>query len=217
MKVYDMPQKSEEWFKIKYGKVGGSSAYKLTTDAKFKILKFELISAKLEEFEMPEEKWLSNDVDRGNEYEPYARQYLEELKGLEFKECGWLQSDIPILGLSPDGLTASHSQSAEFKCPSRAVHTEYILGGKKIPTKYFWQNIAYFAVNPQLKEHHFMSYRPESRIQAHIITLTPETVTQFGNSKKTVSDWVKTLREKATIMNKLVDDEVAKLTAREAF
>ena len=217
MKVYDMEQKSEAWFQIKNKRIGGSSAHTLTTTAKFKTAKMDLISQHLEPFIYDEDdanRKLSKDVERGNEYEPLAREYLCDYTGLEFHEHGWLQSDIDVLGLSPDGCSAGFSQSAEFKCPSRAVHTSYIFGGEKIPTVYFWQNISYFAVIPQLQNHYFMSYRPECSIPAHIITLERDTITMFGNSKATVQEWADKLRKEAIRMNMEVTEAVYELTKR---
>ena len=56
MKIYDIPQKSEAWFCMKYGKIGGSTSDKLTTPAKFKTVKNELISARLEDFVFDEDE-----------------------------------------------------------------------------------------------------------------------------------------------------------------
>lgn len=220
MKVHTMEQKSEEWFKIKFGKIGGSSADKLTTDAKFKTVQDELISARLEEFVFDEDeasRSLGSAVERGNELERPARDYLAQYTDVNYIDAGWIQSDIYILGISPDGVNKELTRSCEIKCPSRAVHTSYIRQGDKIPSKYFWQNIAYFAVIDSLEEHQFISYRPECQIEAHIITLKRDTVTKFGNSKKTVQEWADKLRENALFMNNLVADEVEALLNKDAF
>ena len=186
-----MAQKSEDWFKMRYRKVGGSTIDKLTTPAKFKTLKNELISARLEPFVFIEDdKIHSKHMDRGNDLEPLARYYVSGYTGLEFKEFGWLQSNNKIFGLSPDGMTEDEKNSLEIKCPSRAVHTKYILAGNKIPSEYFWQNIAYFAVNPKLEKHFFVSYRPECAIEAHIINLERDTMTEFGcYTKNTINEY----------------------------
>lgn len=220
MRVYDMEQKTEAWFEIRYGKIGGSSADKLTTPAKFKTVKNELISAKLEDFVFDEDeanKFMSKDVNRGNELERPARDYLSEFKGVEYRDVGWVQSDIHILGLSPDGVSEDLTSSCEIKCPARTAHTSYILGGNKIPSQYFWQNIAYFAVIDDLIEHDFMSYRPECTIEAHIITLRRDTVTQYGAKKATVQEWADKLRDEALKMNNEVAEAVEELSKRKSF
>ena len=220
MKVHDMPQKSEAWFEIKYGKVGGSTAHMLTTDAKRKTVKNELLSARLEDFVFDEDeanKSLGKHVDRGNELERPARDYLEHFKGIKFVDVGWIQSDIHVLGISPDGVNKELTKSSEVKCPARQNHTSYIMGGDKIPSAYFWQNIAYFAVIDSLEEHHFISFRPECSIEAHIITLTRETVTSFGNKKATVQEWADKLRDEALKMNNEIAEAVEELSKRRSF
>jgi len=220
MKIYDMPQKSEPWFEMRYGKLGGSSIDKLTTPAKFKTVKNELISARLEDFVFDEDeanKFLGKAVARGNELEPFARDYLNELTGLGFKEYGWLQSDIKIFGLSPDGMTENEKSSCEIKCPQASTHTKYILAGYTIPSEYFWQCIAYFAVNPKLEKHWFISYRPECQVEAHIIILERDAFTQFGKSKKTVQEWVDMLLELAKQMDEEVDSAVEEILNRDLF
>ena len=162
-------------------------------------------------------KFLGKAVARGNDLEPLARDYINELTGLKFKEFGWLQSDIKIFGLSPDGMTEDETESCEIKCPSAPVHISYILDSDKIPSAYFWQCISYFAVNPKLKKHWFISYRPECEIEAHIITLNRETVTQFGKSKKPVQEWVDMLLEFAKKMDKEVEEAVEEILNRDLF
>lgn len=215
-----MPQKSEAWFEIKYGKVGGSTADKLTTPAKFKTVKNELLSARLEDFVFDEDeanKSLGKHVDRGNELERPARDYLEQIKGIKFVDVGWIQSDIHVLGISPDGITLDATKSCEIKCPARQNHTSYIMDGDKIPSAYFWQNIAYFAVIDSLEEHYFISFRPECTIEAHIITLTRETVTSFGNKKATVQEWADKLRDEALKMDNEIAEAVEELSKRRSF
>jgi len=167
MRIIDVPQGSEEWHKTRDGLIGGTSVEKLVSKTTSAKLKYEILASRFEDFEL-EDKKITDAMQRGIELEPLARQYLEEYTGLVFNEYGWLQSDIDILGISPDGLTEDKKISCEIKCPSKAVHMSYI---QSDILPYFWQNVNYFAVNPQLEKHYFISYRPESQIQAHIIEI----------------------------------------------
>lgn len=203
MKIIDVCQGSEEWHKTRYGKIGGTSAGDLMSKTTYDKLKLDLIGSALEPFEL-EESFTSAAMQRGIELEPLARQYLEDYTGLVFNEYGWLQSDVDCLGISPDGLTEDQTISCEIKCPSKAVHMGYILG-KTLP--YFWQNINYFAINPKLEKHYFISYRPESAIPAHIVELTRDSeVFRTKTIGGRIGDFADELRLKASQMNKELNE-----------
>lgn len=198
MKIIDVCQGSEEWHKERYGKIGGTSAGDLMSKTSFDKLKLELIGSALEPFEL-EDSFTSTAMQRGIELEPLARQYLEDYTGLVFNEYGWLQSEIDCLGISPDGLTEDQKISCEIKCPSKSVHMSYIFGSI-LP--YFWQNINYFAINPKLEKHYFISYRPESMIPGHIIELTRDTIVYRTKTiSGTVGEFAQELRDSALIMD----------------
>tara|TARA_R110002153_G_C13249673_1_gene491484 strand:+ start:536 stop:1177 length:642 start_codon:yes stop_codon:yes gene_type:complete len=196
MEIINLVQGSEEWFEHKHGKIGGTSAENLMC-ADFKTLKNKLLSCHLEPFEM-EEGFTSLAMQRGNELEPLARQYISDYTGLEFLEYGWLQSENELFGNSPDGITECQRFSCEIKCPSKEVHTSYITGNV-LP--YFWQNVSYFAINPKLEKHYFISYRPESKIPAYIVELTRGSeVYRTKTLKENIGESADRLKDKADTM-----------------
>src|ERR1700761_7321811 len=115
MKIYsDIVQGTEDWFRIKYGKVGGSTSKGLFTPTDTLLL--ELLSEHTEPFEMEEDNYVSGDMQRGIELEPMHRMEIEKYAGVKFTTPGWLLSDeCPLIGISPDGITEDLKISWEGK------------------------------------------------------------------------------------------------------
>jgi len=211
MNYEKVKQRSEDWFRAKWGKVGGSSAKDMMGSKStkgFKKLYYGAISSKLEEFYHEEER-ISAAMQRGNELERPAVEDLQLYLNIQFEEWGWLQSDIDILGISPDGMTADRKQACEVKCPSRHVHTQYIMDDR-IPAEYHWQCMTYFAVIPTLEVLHFASYRPESSIPLFVKSVRRNEVVKF-QANNTAQQWADKIREVAQELSESVNSAVSKL------
>jgi hypothetical protein len=193
MIVYkELLQKTPEWFKIKWGKVGGSTSKGLfvLSDTLF----LDMLSEITEDFQMEEDGYVSNDMQDGIDREPIAFEKLCQFTGIKFETAGWLQcEEIPILGISPDGITADETISCEAKCPARKMHIETVLNNE-IPSKNIHQCLHYFTVNPKLETHYFCSYRPESIRPLWIKKLTLDSIIDLGTKSKpvckTIREWV---------------------------
>lgn len=181
MKRFDkIEQQSEDWFQIKWGKIGGTLSKGLFV--KSDTLLIDIISQRLEEFE-PEEGYTSDAMERGNELEPFALDYLKEYSGIEFQETGWLQSEEnELLGISPDGITADNINACEIKCFGRKKHYEILLSDE-IPKDNIHQVIHYFTVNPELKELHWIAFRPEA-VKHFIKVVTLDSEINLGTEKR---------------------------------
>jgi predicted phage-related endonuclease len=94
---------------------------------------------------------------RGVELEPEARELFEFNTGIEVTQVGICRHDSGLFSCSPDGLIGDFS-GLEIKCPSMAVHVEYLLGGK-VPADYYQQVHGSMLVTGR-KEWFFMSYYP---------------------------------------------------------
>lgn len=198
---WDIIQGTEEWHRIRYGKVGGtnSSQLRIESDA----LLNELISCRLEDFELEDEGYISSDMQRGNELEPLARRELCSYTGIEFKECGWLQcEEHNLLGISPDGISEDFKAAIEIKCPGKKKHTE-TLRGKVIPSDHLPQCLHNFTVNPHLEVLYFVSFRPESQYPLFVKEMNRQSLIDFGTKAKPnvmpVSEWVKFMKGKAML------------------
>lgn len=174
----DIIQGTEEWFAIKWGKIGGSRCEGLYN--KTDTLLVHLIAEHSEDFELEEDGWMSSDMVRGIELEPEARRQLSEYIGQELITAGWWQSkDHPLLGVSPDGFTSDLKIACEIKCPARNKHTKTILEDA-IPADNILQCVHYFVVNPELEKLYFCSFRPESVKPLFVKCLTRESKVDIG-------------------------------------
>lgn len=86
-----------------------------------------------------EPTFVSDDMFRGIEHEPYARERYAEVQGVDVEEVGFLvrsESDW-TLGASPDGLVGDDG-GIEVKCPRAKGHVLTILNDE-VPTQYLAQ------------------------------------------------------------------------------
>ena len=154
---YDIEQRTEEWHEIKHAKIGGTRS-----GTQEKTLLPEIIAELTEPFAGGDEGFTSSAMQRGVDLEPIAREALEAELFIQFKECGWLQSDVnDLLGISPDGISEDETIMCEIKCPSAKKHMEQVLS-KEILPDYVDQLIHAFVVNDKLEKHYFVSFRPEN-------------------------------------------------------
>lgn len=176
----DLVQKSIEWFELKWGKIGGTLSKGLFVNSD--TLFIDLLSQHLEDFE-PSDSFENESMQRGNELEPFAIEYLEGYSGYKFNSFGWLQSEKnELLGLSPDGLTEDLKVGAETKCFARKKHTEILLS-QEIPLEHVHQLVHYFTVNPSLEKIYFCAYRPES-VKNFVKELTLESKVNIGTKAR---------------------------------
>lgn len=174
----EITQKSEEWHIIKWAKIGGTLSAGLINKRKYNTLFIDILSQRNEEYQ-PFEFYSNADMERGNELEPFAREYLNTFLKVKFIETGWLQSEEnELLGISPDGLTEDETHACEIKCLGRKAHTE-ALYKQDIPLDYIPQVIHYFTVNPKLEKLTFICFRPEAK-KHFIKTLTRESEVNIG-------------------------------------
>ena len=171
----EIEQGSLEWFEIKWGQIGGTLSKGLFIDSD--TLFIDLLSQHIEEFE-PSNSFENESMQRGNDLEPFALEYISSFTGIEFKKTGWLQSSHKLLGISPDGLTECEKFATEIKCLSRKEHTK-LLVEKELPKDKLCQIIHYFTVNEKLEKLYFIAYRPES-IKPFILEFTKNSKIDLG-------------------------------------
>ena len=217
MIVYkEIKQRSEEWFELKHGKVGGTLSKGLFV--KSDTLMIDILSQITEDYE-PSDGYISADMQRGIDLEPFALEALEKEIFVEFKQVGFLQNAaIPILGISPDGITEDETIQVEIKCPGAKKHTETILADE-IPSDNIHQVLHAFTVNPKLEQMYFVSYRWENKIKPlWYKMLTKDSEINLGTKAKpvikTVSEWVAIARQNAEDLNKEINENLSKLNEK---
>lgn len=209
---WNIKQGTEEWHAIRWGKIGGTTSKGLFV--KSDTLLDELLSEITEPFEV-EDSFESADMIRGFELEPLARQEVSLYIGREILECGWLQcEEIPLLGISPDGITSDMTISAEIKCPARKKHMSTIRTNE-IPLDNLHQCVHYFTVNPHLEKHYFASFRPEAIKPLFVKELTRSSEVNLGTKAKPVikniAEWVSIAKTNAINLETEIYNEIIKL------
>ena len=189
MKIYDkIVQGTDEWKELRHGKIGGSTASKVMTKLDKPVTECsvfaDLLSEWMEDFDPFQGDYQSAAMQRGNEFEPLARDEYSRITGNIVKQIGWAESDeTSFIGISPDGLVGD-KKAIEIKCPSANTHVKYMLDFNEFLEEYCWQIIHTFLVL-DVDTVDCISYRPENKIKPIIIyTVTKDT--QIRISKKEV-------------------------------
>ena len=161
MIIENFEQGSPEWFAARVGIPSASVFDKLITSkgalttSRQKLI-YKLAGEKV--LGEKEEGYSNGAMQRGIELEPEARSLFELITGKEVKEVGLCYYDErKDRSCSPDGLVGD-KQGLEIKCPSLAVHVEYLLSNK-LPTAYFQQVQGSMYITG-LDQWHFFSYYP---------------------------------------------------------
>lgn len=139
MIIIDCEQGSEEWFAARVGIPSASNFDKIITakgEPSKSAKKYMLQLAGERIIGDKEESYQNAAITRGIEMEGEARAFFEMLHG-PVEQVGLIYKDEnKDTSCSPDGLPKD--TGLEIKCPSLAVHVEYLLGNK-LPTTYFQQ------------------------------------------------------------------------------
>ena len=137
-----MLQRSEQWFKIRAGKFTSSEIHKLMgvkcLGETGKTYAFEKAIELFEGINL-EDDFISFDMQKGIELEPYAFDKLKSiLEGdfLQLDKCGFYQLNENTGG-SPDGVIHNYAV-AEMKCPKAETFFK-LVSTNEIDKKYFYQ------------------------------------------------------------------------------
>lgn len=212
---FEIEQHSLEWHEIKHGKIGGTRAKELFVKSDTLLLR--LLSEHIEPFDEDyEDSYKSDDMERGNFLEPQARIELEKYTGLKFYECGWIQSDNKLLGISPDGITLDKKVQCELKCLNAVNHLKICLENE-IPLDKINQCVHAFTVNDKLEIFYFASYRPENELKPLFVKkLTRESIVNNGTKAKpimvSISDLVTQSIKEAELLEKQIEQSINKLS-----
>jgi len=134
-------QGTQEWWDVRLGIPTSSGFDKIITtkgEPSKQRLKYMDKLAVERITRVSEDSYTNRHMERGKELEPQARAFYEVFEGAEVTEVGFCYKDKKKLyGCSPDGLVGDDGL-IEIKCPTSAVHVEY-MRGKKLPTAYYQQ------------------------------------------------------------------------------
>ena len=167
-------QGSPEWFALRAGRATGSNfdavlaqgkgSAEATTRAQYRVrLAIERITGKV-----MESGYKNSAMQHGTDTEPLARMAYEEKTGNIVEEVAFVQHEYLMAGVSPDGLIGSNGM-IEIKCPTPAVHWEYLQLTDKPPAAYKAQVYGQLWVAKR-EWCDFVSYSPDfpEPLQLHI-------------------------------------------------
>jgi hypothetical protein len=219
---FEIAQGTDQWHTIRYAKVGGVVCKSLL--GKPETLINHIGACHLEPYTPEPPSYVSDDMQRGIDLEPMARaemaKYISAKHGrpIDLLTCGWLQNTtIPVIGISPDGITADLTIQIETKCPGKSKHAATLYGGI-IPDDNIDQCLHAFTVNPVLEYFYFGSFRPECDYPLFVRELTKDSMVDMGTkvrpNVKKVSEWVQILQAAAITLQeniKISNDNLKKI------
>ena len=177
MKILNLQQRSEEWFKARLGVITGSRASNVFKSNNLTLVD-EMIAERMTQ--SVEESFTSKAMEHGILFEPEALKSYNEHTKNSAQEVGFcVHEKYDWLAISPDALIFRDNiavGAVEIKCPSSKKHIEYIRQNK-IPNEYKHQIFHYFIVIETLQFLDFCSYDPRNRdLNTHIVRVTREEI-----------------------------------------
>lgn len=140
--VHMMPQRSDEWFAHRLGRVTASRIADVMAQTKTgpgaarKNYLADLVAERLTE--CPRETFTNAAMQWGTDTEPQARAAYEFITDASVHEVGFIDHPtLSMAGCSPDGLIGDEGM-IEIKCPNTAQHIDTLLAGR-IDGKYHKQ------------------------------------------------------------------------------
>ncbi len=137
MIIHDVTQKSDEWRKIRCGKIGASDMSAVLAKGQGKTRKTLMLRVLAERLSgIPQDTFCNDAMDWGTEHEPFARNMYEMETSSSVRQVGFVELE-ELAGCSPDGLV-DEDGLLEIKCPNTSTHLSYILANK-MPSAYVIQ------------------------------------------------------------------------------
>lgn len=168
-------QGTDAWFAQRLGRATGSNFdaclaqgkgnAEAATRAQYRVrLAVERLTGKV-----MESGFKSSAMNHGTETEPFARMAYEAATGYMVQETSFIQHDFLMAGVSPDGLVVEDGM-VEIKCPTPAVHWEYLKLVSEPPAAYKWQVYGQMWVTKR-KWVDFVSFNPDfpEPLQLHVV------------------------------------------------
>jgi putative phage-type endonuclease len=195
-KLVDVEQGTEEWFKVRLGKLTASNFSKiLSPTGKISTQANDLVNTLVAELLTGEreETFKSSAMERGNELENEALDFVNFTHGYNFESVGFADSEKGY-GCSPDALDEEKKIGLELKCPLAKTHVKYLRSGK-LPNEYFSQVQGSMLVTGY-SHWVFCSYHPNmkpmllvvKRDEEYIKKLTGMLIEKAGDIQKLVGE-----------------------------
>jgi hypothetical protein len=164
MIIHECEQGSDAWKLLRVGKITASNfSDVLNRKTGRGTYMRRLVAERLTG--QPVETYKNGVMLNGTETEPLAREYYEQLYGVQCRQVGFIELDEWV-GVSPDALIDVDG-GLEIKCPLSSTHVGYILDGR-VPSEYIPQIQGSLWVTGR-KWWDFMSFCPAMRTRKDFI------------------------------------------------
>lgn len=142
MKIHDVEQRTDEWLRLRLGRINSSDAAAMLATIKSgeaaarRDLRLRICCERLTGL-VPEAGFVSAEMIRGNEKESEARAAYEVETGAMVEIVGYVTHDDLMAGYSPDGFVGADGL-IEIKAPKTTTHLKY-LREDRVPLDYAQQ------------------------------------------------------------------------------
>lgn len=161
MQIFEVEQRSQEWYDLRKGVFTSSEAHKLLgvkglgqTGETYALEKaIEIVEG------FGDDELNTFDINRGIELEPYAFNKFNEVKSLDFikaRKVGFIKLNGNV-GSSPDGLVGK-DEGLEIKCPRRDKFYKIVALGVSAVDKEYVQQMQHQMWVGNLNKFYFMNY-----------------------------------------------------------
>lgn len=194
MKVIEIEQGSEDWERLREGKLTGTKIGKIFAKSRNSEEMFDTTKPLLGFYELLAERLTDSDdltsgIERGHDLEAEALAKAEEELGIDFVHGNvWELDDTHIE--SPDGYTADLTEAIEIKCLSSARHIMAIYTDQ-YPTEYMAEYVNYFIVNSKLKRLFVYLYDPrfiEPKFRSYVWIIERKEIKHYIDRMKAVKE-----------------------------
>lgn len=204
MKIINCEQGADEWFEARKGVFTASNFSKIiTSTGKESTSQLDFIYETISDLFLKEKEasYTNENMDRGVELEPIARQEYQKQTFNIVDQVGFVLSDCGNFGCSPDGLIGDDGL-IEIKCPKAKNHLKYCIDNK-LPTQYVAQVQGQLYVTGR-QWCDFVSFHPDINFNNGLFIVRVERDEDFISA---LEDQLKeVINKKKCILNKLNKD-----------
>jgi hypothetical protein len=173
MKISRVDQRSQEWFELKRGRIGGTRFSQVLSNVKNRLI-YELLSERIDGLMEEEEEYDSFEMQFGRDNEDMVLEMYTTKTGIKTEKVGAIFSDyVDIHMASPDAVNIELGIVQEVKCTLKpSIQRQRMYEG--IDPKHIGQVISYFALSNEIKEVHWISYCPYAKgceLIVHVVKL----------------------------------------------
>lgn len=134
MIIHNFDQRTDEWYRIRLGRLTGSDFHTFLGNSETKKNKLLQKAAEKITGESDEEHFVTEDIQRGIDLEDEAILMYEMQTGNVVDKVGFIERD-EFSGCSPDGLVGTDG-IIEVKCPKQSVFLKQVVEDKIKPEYY---------------------------------------------------------------------------------